>query len=127
MIAPASEVRNSITCDVARKHRHVSHGAVANARESPISLCNEGCGALSGRKKVMNKLILFAAALLVAGQASAYAQGDHTSRHHRRLMSAHAQWRGHEGRIHYRAPEYAPPMVAPSYGDDPSAEGRTSG
>jgi hypothetical protein len=76
----------------------------------------------------MNKFILLTAALLVAGQASAYAQGDHTSRHHRRLMSAHAQWRGHEGGIYYRpAPEYDPPMVAPSYGDDPSAEGRTSG
>jgi hypothetical protein len=74
----------------------------------------------------MNKLILFTAALLVAGQASAYAQGDHTNRHHRRLMSSHAQWRGHEGGF-YRAPEYAPPMVAPSYGDDPTAEGRTSG
>jgi hypothetical protein len=75
----------------------------------------------------MNKFILFTAALLVAGQASAYARGDHTSRHHRRLMSSHAQWRGHEGGIQYRAPAYAPPTVAPSYGDDPSAEGRTSG
>jgi hypothetical protein len=123
----ARHSRNSNARDFAKKHAHVNHGAAANARESPMSLCNEGRGALSRRKKVMNKLILFAAALLVAGQASAYAQGDHGSRHHRHLMSAHAQWRGHEGRTYYRAPEYAPPMVAPSYGDDPTAEGRTSG
>jgi hypothetical protein len=84
--------------------------------------------ALSRRKKVMNKLILFTAALLVAGQASAYAQGDHASRHHRRMMSAHAQLRGPAGRFYYRAPEYAPPVVGPGYyDDDPSAEGRTSG
>jgi hypothetical protein len=85
-------------------------------------------------RKVMNKLILFAAALLIASQASAYAQGDHASRHHRHLMSSHAQIRGYEGGIDYRGPEYAPQIVAPSYYDspsyynsDPSAEGRTSG
>lgn len=105
----------------------MNHDAVANATESPISLCDEGRGALSRKKKEMNKLILFTAALLIAGQAGAYAQGDHASRHHRHLMSSHAQWRGHEGGFYYRAPEYAPPMVAPSYGDDPEAEGRTSG
>jgi hypothetical protein len=77
----------------------------------------------------MNKSILFAAALLIAGQASAYAQGDHASRHHGRMMSAHAQWRGHGGGYYFRAPEYAPPpVVGPGYyNDDPSAEGRTSG
>jgi hypothetical protein len=72
-------------------------------------------------KQAMKKLILFAVALLVAGQASAYAQGDHASRH-RRMMSAHAQMWGHGGRI------YVPRMAAPSYyNDDPDAEGRTSG
>jgi hypothetical protein len=80
----------------------------------------------------MKKLILIAAALLIAGQASAYAQGDHASRHHKRLMSSHAQMRGFGGG-YYGAPEYAP-YSAPDYGygggyggqmDDPSAEGRT--
>jgi hypothetical protein len=77
----------------------------------------------------MNKLILFAAALLVASQASAYAQGDHASRHHKRMMSSQAQMRGYEGGSYYRAPEYAPQYYsAPSYyNSDPSAEGRTSG
>jgi hypothetical protein len=75
----------------------------------------------------MNRLILFTAALLFAGHVSAYARADNTSKHHRRLMSSHAQWRGHESGTYYRVPEYAPPAVAPSYGDDPSAEGRTSG
>jgi hypothetical protein len=77
----------------------------------------------------MKKLILFTAALLVAGQASAYAQGDHAGRHYKRLMSSHAQWRGYEGGSYYRAPEYAPQYYsAPSYyNSDPSAEGRTSG
>jgi hypothetical protein len=70
----------------------------------------------------MKKLILFVVALLVAGQASAYAQGDHANRHHRRLMSSHAQMWGHGGGI------YVPRMAAPSYyNDDPDAEGRTSG
>jgi hypothetical protein len=85
-------------------------------------------------RKVMNKLILFAAALLIASQASAYAQGDHASRHHRHLMSSHAQVRGYEGGIDYRGSEYAPPAYGPSYysspsyyNSDPSAEGRTSG
>jgi hypothetical protein len=78
----------------------------------------------------MNKLILFTAALLIADQASAYAQGDHASRHHRRMMSAsaHAQMWGHGGGFYYRGPVYAPPVVGPGYyNDDPSAEGRTSG
>jgi hypothetical protein len=86
----------------------------------------------------MKKLILIAAALLIAGQASAYAQGDHASRHHKRLMSSHAQMRGYGGGNFYGAPAYgAPeyaPYSAPDYGygggyggqmDDPSAEGRT--
>jgi hypothetical protein len=82
----------------------------------------------------MNKLILFTAALLLTGEASAYAQSgdyisDHgaTSRHHRRLMSAHAQWRGPADAINYRSREFSSPMIAPPYGDDPEAEGRTSG
>jgi hypothetical protein len=72
----------------------------------------------------MNKLILFTAALLVAGQASAYAQGDHVTKHHKHVMSSHAQWRG--GEVYSPAPEYAAPSATP-YDDDPSAEGRTSG
>jgi hypothetical protein len=75
----------------------------------------------------MKKLILFSAALLLAGQAGAYAQGDHGSKHHKRLMSSHAQSRSYEGGMNYRAREFAPEMLAPSYGDDPDAEGRTSG
>jgi hypothetical protein len=78
----------------------------------------------------MRKLILFTAAFFVAGQASAYAaSGDHTSRHHKRWMSSHAQWRD-EGGNNYRTREFAPEVFAPSYGgygDDPDAEGRTSG
>jgi len=74
----------------------------------------------------MKKLVLFSAALLLAGHAGAHAQGDH-GKYHKRLMSSHAQSRGHEGGMQYRAREYAPEMIAPSYGDDPSAIGRTSG
>jgi hypothetical protein len=78
------------------------------------------------RKKVMNKLLLFAAVLLVAGQASAYAEsGDHVSKHHKRMLSSHAQWRG-DGGINYRAPQIFAPSYG-SFGDDPEAEGRTSG
>ena len=47
----------------------------------PTLACNGGRKALPGRMEAMNKLILLAAALLVAGQASAYAQGDHATRH----------------------------------------------
>jgi hypothetical protein len=86
----------------------------------------------------MNKLILFAVALLIASQASAFAQGERAGRHHSRLMSSHAQWRGYGGASYYGVPEYAPPMYAPPvyapsysspsyYNSDPSAEGRTSG
>jgi hypothetical protein len=85
----------------------------------------------------MKKLILFAAALLLAGQATAYAQGDHATRHQKRLMSSHAQVRGYDyGRVRtYDAPVY----VSPGYGgygayggygggmDDQAAEGRTGG
>jgi hypothetical protein len=87
-------------------------------------------------KKVMNKLVLFTAALLVAGQASAYAESrDHASKHHKRMMSAHARYQGREEGVNYRSREFAPEMFAPSYGsygggsygDEPSAEGRTSG
>ena len=79
----------------------------------------------------MNKLILFSAALLLASQASAYAQGDQSGRHHKRLMNSNAQLR-YEGGNRLRAPEYVPQIVAPSYSNspsyynsDPSAEGRT--
>ncbi len=76
----------------------------------------------------MKKLILFAAALVMAGQASAYAQSSqHATKKHKRAISAHARWLGHEGGINYRTRELSPTMIAPSYGDDPSAEGRTSG
>jgi hypothetical protein len=81
----------------------------------------------------MKKLILFSAALLIAGQASAYAQGEHTTRHHKHFMSSHAQMR-YEGGSYDRAPEfYAAPVYAPSYNSpsyynsDQEAEGRTSG
>jgi hypothetical protein len=75
----------------------------------------------------MKKLFLLSAALLLAGQAGAYAEGDHASKHHKRVMSAHAQSRGYEGGYGYRAREDAPQIIAPSYGDDPEAEGRTGG
>ena len=80
----------------------------------------------------MKKLILFAATLLLASQASAYAQGDHASRHHRRLMSSHAQMRDPGAGFYYGGPTYyappayyAPPSFIPSGDDD--AEGRTIG
>jgi|HubBroStandDraft_6_1064221.scaffolds.fasta_scaffold3748787_1 hypothetical protein len=76
----------------------------------------------------MNKLILCTTALLLVGQASAYAHGDHASRHHRLMMSAHAQLRGHGGGFDYRAPVSAPPIAGPGYyDDDPGLEGRTGG
>jgi uncharacterized protein (UPF0333 family) len=81
----------------------------------------------------MKKLVLFAAALVMAGGASAYAQTkDISSEHvtkHRHAMAAHAHWQareGTEGTMNYRTPEYIPQMVAPPY-DDPEAEGRTNG
>ena len=80
----------------------------------------------------MKKLILFAATLLLASQASAYAQGEHAIRHHRHLMSSHAQMRDQGGGYNYGGPTsyappayYAPPAFIPSGEDD--AEGRTSG
>ena len=74
----------------------------------------------------MKRLLLFTAALFVAGQASAYAaSGDHTGRHHKRMVSSHAQYRG-EGAIEYRGPEMFVPSSG-SYGDDQEAIGRTSG
>ena len=81
----------------------------------------------------MKKLILFTAALLIAGQAGAYAQGEHAVRRHKRLLNSHAQWRDPAGALDYRGPEYAPPVYAPYYSapsyfnSDPEAEGRTSG
>jgi hypothetical protein len=85
----------------------------------------------------MNKLILFTTAMLFAGQASAYAQGEHVKHHRHHLMSAHAQWQGQEP--DYMAPDRGyPGMGAPLYGGgygysaygsgtDAYAEGRTSG
>jgi hypothetical protein len=82
-------------------------------------------------RKAMKKLVLFAAALMMAGGASAYAQtkdtsSEHVTTKHRRAMAAHAHWQGHEGTVNYQTPEYIPQMIAPPY-DDPEAEGRTSG
>jgi hypothetical protein len=85
-------------------------------------------------RKAMKKLILFAAALVMAGGASAYAQtkdtsGEHVTAKHRRAMAAHAHWQareGVEGPMNYQTPEYIPQMIAPPY-DDPEAEGRTNG
>jgi hypothetical protein len=86
----------------------------------------------------MKKLILIAAALVIASQASAYAQGERASRHQKRLMSSHAQMPGYGGTYrggsYYSAREYLP-YSAPAYGsygyggrmDDPAAEGRTGG
>lgn len=86
----------------------------------------------------MKKLILFAAASLIAGQASALAQSvDNPAGHaskHRRLMAAHARVQDEDPGMIYRAPGY--PQIAPSYGyggyggygpSEPDAEGRTSG
>jgi hypothetical protein len=102
--------------------------------------CIGSCGAKTTKEKKMKKLILFTAALFVAGQASAYAQsGEHgaTGKHHRRMMSSHAHWQGEDPGMTYRAPGF--PLMVPSYGyggygyggygrlDDPEAEGRTSG
>jgi hypothetical protein len=116
----------------ARKHMRVNGGGVIGWERASYDIFIVGCGAASNikhqtkRKKVMNKLLLFAAVLLVAGQASAYAEsGDHVSKHHKRMLSSHAQWRG-DGGINYRAPQIFAPSYG-SFGDDPEAEGRTSG
>jgi hypothetical protein len=84
----------------------------------------------------MRKLLLFTTALLVAGRASAYAQGER-GRHHRHLASARAQWQGQEPEYIYPYRGY-PGMFAPSYGggygyrgygydSDDYAIGRTNG
>ena len=87
----------------------------------------------------MKKLIVFATALLMASGASAYAQGEHSSSKHRRLMNSQARMLQYEPEpgIPYRS--FPPAMIDPSYRyygganggyglmDDPSAEGRTSG
>ena len=84
----------------------------------------------------MSRLIVFTAALLVAGQASAYAQGER-SKHHRHLMSAQAQWQGQEPQYIHPYRGY-PGVFAPSYGggygysgygygSDDYAIGRTNG
>jgi hypothetical protein len=87
--------------------------------------------------KAMKKLILFTTAILVAGQASAYAHSPHFRHHRHRLMSAHAEWQGQEPG--YMSPDRGyPGMGAPlygggygyagyGYGSDDYAEGRTSG
>jgi hypothetical protein len=96
-------------------------------KDLPTLLATKAAG-LGRRKQAMKKLILFAAALLIAGQASANAQGDQVGRHHKRLMSAHAQMRDHGGGFYHRGPVDAAPVVGPGYyNDDPDAEGRTSG
>jgi hypothetical protein len=90
----------------------------------------------------MKKLILFATALVIASGTGAYAQSEHSSSKHRRLMNSHARMQQYEPEpgITYRS--FPPAMIAPQYGyyggansgyggyggmDDPSAEGRTSG
>jgi hypothetical protein len=90
-----------------------------------------------GKMKAMKKLILFTTAMLVAGQASAYAHGQHSRHHRHHLMSAHAQWQGQEPE--YMTPDRGyPGMGAPLHGggygyggygsgSDDYAEGRTSG
>jgi hypothetical protein len=80
----------------------------------------------------MKKLVLLTAALLISGQAGAYAQSadnpdQHATVKHKRIMAAHAHYRSHEGSIDYRSHEPAPTTIGPSYGDDPEANGRTSG
>jgi hypothetical protein len=83
-------------------------------------------------RKAMKKLVLFAAAFVMASGASAYAQSkDNTSEHitakHRRAMAAHAHMQGHESSVSYQVPEYySPPLISVPY-DDPEAEGRTNG
>jgi hypothetical protein len=87
----------------------------------------------------MKKLILLATTLVMASGASAYAQGEHSSSNHRRLMNSHARMQQYEPEpgITYRS--FPPATIAPPYGyyggadggygrmDDQSAEGRTSG
>jgi hypothetical protein len=82
-------------------------------------------------RKAMKKLVLFAAALVMASGASAYAQtkntsSEHVTTKHRRATPTRAHWQGHEDSMNYQTPEYIPQMMAPPY-DDPDAEGRTSG
>ncbi len=81
----------------------------------------------------MKKLVLFATALVVASGASAYAQSEHHTSKHHRLMSSHASMQNDQ-------PGYQPAMIAPQphefyggadtgYGlmDEPSVEGRSGG
>jgi hypothetical protein len=103
---------------------HVNHGDLVDspARHRRLQ------GPFEERKKVINKLMLLTATFLLVGHASAHPQGDHAGRHHRLIMSAHAQLRGHGGSFYDRAPVYAPPVVGPGYyDDDPGLEGRTGG
>jgi hypothetical protein len=90
-------------------------------------LCDEG-------KRLMNKLILIATVLLIAGDASAYAQSANSdgrggSSQHTRMMSAHARFDGpvpgmaHRGFLSGRGSGGG----GPSYGGSSDAEGRTSG
>jgi len=83
---------------------------VIRAKRTPNYLCPE---ALSGRREVMKKLILFAIALSMASATGAHAQGEQGASRYLQLASYH---RVHHGHSH-------------GYGrmDDPSAEGRTRG
>jgi len=80
----------------------------------------------------MKKLVLFAAALVIASGASASAQtkdgsSEHVTAKHRRAMAAHAHLQSREGTMNDQAPGYiSPPMITAPY-DEPDAEGRTSG
>ena len=80
----------------------------------------------------MKKLVLFATALVIASGASAYAQSEHHTGKHRRLMSSHAS-------VQNEQPGFQPAMIAQPHGyyggadtgyglmDDPSVEGRSGG
>jgi hypothetical protein len=80
----------------------------------------------------MKKLILFATAFMIASGPSAFAQSEHSSSKHRRVLSSHARMQAHEPGIADQGA--APALIAPSYGyygggsgrmDDPEAEGRS--
>lgn len=80
----------------------------------------------------MKKLVLFTTALVIASGVSAYAQGEHHTGKHRRLMSSHAAIQNDE-------PRFQPAVIASPHGyyggaeagyglmDDPSVEGRSGG
>jgi hypothetical protein len=69
----------------------------------------------------MKKLMLFAAALVMASGASAYAQGEHGASKHRQWMSSHAQMLEYQPVVAYRRlPAAMMAPLYPYYGIDPS-------